>query len=81
MGVGDILFWPYVLGIGFYLVVAKIIVLAFVIFMVLDCMQRKFKVEAERWIWIFLIVVTTWIGAIAYFISVRMINHRGIAKK
>ena len=78
---GDIFFWPFTMGAGIIIFVVKLLVLAFVIWMIVDCVQRKFKNEAEKWIWIVLMVFTTYVGAIVYYIAIRAMNPKGVSKK
>jgi len=49
--------------------------------MIIECGKRKFRNDVEKIVWIIVIVFGTWIGAIAYFLVVRMTNPRGLAKK
>ena len=79
--VGDIFFWPFMMGAGIVLFLIKLLVLAFVIWMIVDCAQRKFKNNVEKIIWIVLMILTTWIGAIGYYIIVRVLNPKGVGKK
>ena len=82
MAWGDIFFWPFEsLALGILGFVIVFLLLAFIIWMILDCAKRKFRIEAERWIWIVLIIVTKGIGAIIYYIVIRALNPQGIAKK
>ncbi|MEK6850596.1 MAG: PLDc N-terminal domain-containing protein [Nanoarchaeota archaeon] len=78
---GDLFFWPFALGAGIILFAIKVMALTFVIWMIVDCAQRKFKNEAEKWIWIVLMVFTTLIGAVVYYIAVRAMNPKGVSKK
>lgn len=78
---GDVFFWPFAMSVGIIVFVIKLLVLAFVIWMIVDCAQRKFKNEVEKWIWIVLMVFTTWVGAIVYYIAVRAMNPKGVSKK
>ena len=79
MSWGDFIFWPFTFSI--LLVVVTFIIIAFCIWMIVDCLKRKFRIEAERWIWIGLIIVTRGIGALIYYIAVKEYNPKGIAKK
>ena len=66
MAWGDIFFWPFVAGFFVLKVLVGLIVLTFLIWMILDCIKRKFRNDGEKIIWIVLIIFTTWVGAIAY---------------
>jgi len=78
---GDIFFWPFTAGFLFLEALVGILVLIFLILMIIDCIRRKFKNEGEKIIWIVIMVLTTWVGAIVYYIAVRTLNPRGISKK
>jgi len=80
MALTDILFWPIRTGFEAINIIAGLIVLVFVILMLIDCFNRKFKVEAEKWIWFVLIIITTWVGALIYYVVIRAMNPKGIAK-
>lgn len=81
MVISDIVFWPFGVISGFIYFWLSLILLVLIIWMIIDCMQRKFKVEAERWIWIALIVLTRGVGAIVYFIMVKNLYPKGVSKK
>ena len=74
-------FWPF----GFALVGAWIIVVvllvAFWIWMIVDTATRNFRNDVEKIVWILVIIFTSWIGALAYFIVIRALNPRGIVRK
>lgn len=74
-------FWPFMAGFMAIQVIIGLIVLVFVVLMIIDCVKRKFNNDAEKIIWIVLIIVTTWLGALLYYIFVRALNPKGIAKK
>ncbi len=78
---GDIFFWPFAAGVMALQLIIGLIVLAFVVWMIIDCAQRKFKNNGEKIIWIVLLILTTWVGAIAYYIAIRALNPRGLSKK
>lgn len=81
MGFGDFLFWPFSLAFAGVGIIIAILFVIFWIWMIIDCAKRKFKNDLEKIIWILVIVFTTWLGALVYFIVVRMYNPRGLARK
>ena len=81
MVLGSIFFWPFMLGAGILVFLIEVLVLAFLIWMIVDCAQRRFRNKAEKWIWIVLMVLTNWVGAIIYYIAVRALNPRGVSKE
>jgi len=78
---GDLVFWPFRATWSLAYLVLGLIVLIFLIWMIVDCLQRKFKIKAEKWIWFVIMIVFTWIGAVLYYIFVRALNPKGVAKK
>ena len=81
MMLGDVFFWPFSAGLMLIQLVIGLIVLAFLIWMIIDCVQRKFINKGEKIIWIVLMVITTWVGAICYYICIRALNPKGLSKK
>jgi NhaP-type Na+/H+ or K+/H+ antiporter len=80
MGMFDFWFWPFgaaLIGIGLLL---ALLVFVFWVWMIIDCAQRKFKNDLEKIIWILVIVFGSWVGALVYFIVIRQINPKGLAK-
>ena len=48
--------------------------LAFLIFwilMIVDCIKRKFPNENDKILWILVIILTSWIGALIYYFVVK----------
>lgn len=43
----------------------------FWIFMLVDVAKRKFKKEDEKLVWILIVVLTSWIGALVYYFVVK----------
>lgn len=39
--------------------------------MIIDCAQRKFKSDSEKVVWILVIVLLGWLGAIIYYFVVK----------
>ncbi len=77
----NIFWWPFVAAFTGAWIVLGIIFLAFWIWMIVDCAKRRFKNNIEKIIWILVIVFAHWIGSLVYFITIRMYNPRGLAKK
>jgi len=78
---GDIFFWPFAAGFMALQIILGLVILVFIILMIIDCVKRKFNNDGEKIVWIILIVLTTWVGAIAYYIAVRALNPKGLSKK
>jgi len=57
-----------------------LLITAFWIWMIVDCIQRKFKNETEKIIWILAVILLTWIGALVYYFVIRISNPQGVSK-
>ena len=68
-------------GLGALAVVIAVLVLIFWIWMIVDCAKRKFKNDAEKIVWLVVIVLFGWLGALVYFLVVKNINPNGLMKK
>ncbi len=64
-----------------YGVLVGIIVIAFWLWSIIDCAKRNFKKDWEKVVWILIIVVFSWIGALAYFILIPIFNPKGFLGK
>ena len=63
------------------MIIVGILLFVFWILMIIDCVKRSFKNDIEKILWIVVMIFTGWIGAVVYYIAVRVYNPRGIAKK
>jgi len=73
-------FWPNPI-VGFATasaILLGILLLIFWIWMIVDCAKRRFRNGAEKIVWILVIILLGWIGALVYFIVIKSINYRGI---
>lgn len=61
--------------------VIMLLVIAFWIWMIVDAAKRKFKNDVEKILWIVVIVLGQIIGAVVYFIVIRLYNKKGLIKK
>lgn len=78
MDIGNIFFWPFtaaMIGAAFILTA---LLLAFWIWMIVDCAKRKFKNDTEKIIWILVIVFAHWFGSLVYFIVIKLYNPKGL---
>ncbi|MBR9704842.1 hypothetical protein GOV12_05500 [Candidatus Pacearchaeota archaeon] len=57
--------------IWFALFVVGILLLIFWIFMIIDVAKRNFKTESDKIIWILVVVLAGWIGAIIYYFVIK----------
>ena len=81
MGLGDIIFWPFVAAFAGAIAVVAILVLIFWIWMLVDCAKRKFRNDVEKIIWIIVIVLLHWIGSLVYFIVIKSLNPQGLMRR
>ncbi|MDP2918531.1 MAG: PLD nuclease N-terminal domain-containing protein [bacterium] len=65
IGIGLIIFW-------LIFMLISILFFVFWIWMLIDCIKRDFE---QKTLWIVLILVLGWIGAIAYYFAVRRKSH------
>ena len=54
---------------------------AFWIWMIIDCAKRNFKNDNEKIVWILIIVLAQFIGALIYFFVIKLPNNKHISKK
>ncbi len=81
MGFDDIVFWPFAFAFGGALIILGILLVIFWIWMLIDCAKRKYRNGVEKVVWVLVIIFMGWIGALIYFIIIRSINPKGLAKK
>lgn len=68
-------------GLGTFAILIGVLLLAFWIWMLVDCAQRKFRNDVEKILWIVVIVLGGLLGALVYLIVVKLTNPQGLAKK
>lgn len=81
MGLTNFLLWPFAAAFTGAVIIIGIAFLAFWIWMIIDCAQRKFKNDTEKIVWIIVIVLTQWLGSLVYFIVIKLNNPKGLSKK
>lgn len=81
MGFDDFLFWPFAAAFAGAMILVAIIILILWVWMIVDCAKRRFKNDTEKIVWIVVIVLGQWVGALVYFIVIRSLNPHGLAKK
>lgn len=79
-GVFGIWDWPFNLFGNLVELLLGLAALIFWIFMIVDCAQRKFKKKEEKIVWIVVLILSNWVGAIVYYFVVREYNPKGIWK-
>lgn len=77
----DLWIWPFMALGGLLAIIVGLIVLVFWVWMIIDCAQRRFKNNVEKIVWIVVIVLGSWIGALVYLLVIRMNNPSGLTRK
>ncbi len=77
----SILFFPFFAMAGILAVLVGILIFAFWLWMLIDCIKRGFRKDIEKVIWVLVIIFATWIGALVYFFVIRNGNTKGLMKK
>lgn len=80
-GFGSILWWPVMAVFGLVGLIIGTLVFVFWIWMIIDCARRHFKNNAEKIAWIIIVVLLGWLGALIYYLVVRISNPYGLRKK
>ena len=77
----EILSFPFKVGFGLAIIIIGLALLIFWIWAIIDCAKRNFRNDLEKIIWILIIIFTSWVGALVYFIAVAHLNPKGVVKK
>lgn len=77
----EVWFWPFAIAAGALAVLIGILFFAFWIWMIVDASKRKFKNDVEKVIWIIVIVLGSWVGALVYLLAVKLTNPLGLMRK
>lgn len=78
---GSLIWWPVIAGFGALALIIAALVFVFWIWMIIDCAKRDFRKDVEKIVWIIIIVLAGWLGALIYFFVVKNSNKRGISKR
>ncbi len=76
----DYWFWPFFGLAGLLAIIIGVLVFIFWIWMIVDCAQRRFRKDVEKIIWIVVVVLGGWIGALVYYVVVKRYNPKGLSK-
>lgn len=78
----DGLLWFPFMAVGFgAMMIVGILIALFWVWMIVDCAQRKFKNKVEKIVWLVVVVLLGWVGALAYYLAIRLSNPRGLNVK
>ena len=81
MGMSSFIFWPFAAAFAGAMMLVALVVLILWIWMLVDCAKRRFKNDTEKIVWIVVIVLGQWIGALVYFIVIKSLNPSGLARR
>lgn len=81
MGIDDVIFWPFALAFTGAMAIVAVILIGFWIWMLIDCAKRRYRNDTEKIIWIIVIVLAGWLGALVYFIVIKSLNPSGLMRK
>ncbi len=65
-------------SLAFFGILISLALVAFWVWMLVDAAQRNFKNKTEKIVWLLVIVLGGWVGALIYYIVIRAINKHGI---
>lgn len=73
-GIGHVAGWPFfsLAGIGFLGILVVALFAIFWVWMLVDAVTRKSKNDAEKIVWVLVIILTHIIGAVIYYLAVKM---------
>ena len=77
----NIFWWPFAATLGVIGVLIGIIAFILWIWMIVDAAKRRFRNDVEKVIWIVVVVLGGWLGALVYYIVIRSINPSGLFKR
>jgi hypothetical protein len=65
----------------FFAIAIGILLLAFWLWMLIDCLKRDFKKDVEKIVWVIVIVFLHIIGAIIYYFVVKISDKKVLKNK
>lgn len=80
MDFGGWWWFPFAAAAGAVALILGVLVFIFWILMIIDAARRNFRSDVEKIVWIVVIVLGSWVGALVYLLAIKMSNPRGIAK-
>jgi len=80
MSISNLFFWPFTAALVGAAFILAVLLLAFWVWMIIDCTKRNFKNNTEKIIWILVIVLVHWFGSLVYFIVIKLYNPKGLVE-
>lgn len=73
--------WPFGFAFAGIMALVMAVVFIFWIWMIVDCARRSFRNQTEKIVWLVVVILLGWLGALAYLLVVRMNNPKGLSAK
>lgn len=77
----DLILFPIKSAFLFAGMVIGILIFLFWIWMIVDCALRNFRNNAEKIVWLIVIILFGWIGALIYLFVIFFGSPRGLARR
>ena len=81
MAMMDFMWNPFAFAGAGIMMIFFVLAFIFWIWMIIDCARRSFRHDIEKIVWIVVIVLATWVGALVYFLVIKKINPSGLIRK
>jgi len=81
MGFMSLWFWPFGLFAGILMGLFAVSIFALWIWMIVDAARRNFRNDTEKVLWLVIIILGSWIGALIYLLIIKSSNPKGLIKK
>lgn len=72
---------PIIIVFVILIVAVAILAFAFWVWMIVDVAKRDFRNDTEKIVWILVVVLAQLVGALIYYLVIRIGNPKGISKK
>lgn len=76
----DLWLWPIRASFTGAFFIVGILLFAFWVWMIVDAAKRNFRNDVEKIVWILVIVIAHWVGALVYFLVIKYNNPKGLMK-
>jgi len=73
----DFPYFSFRVAAGFIGLLVMVVLVIFWIWMIIDVAGRRFKKGYEKIIWIVVMLFFGWLGALVYYITVKVLHPRG----
>jgi len=81
MAIGEVILFPFMALFALLAFAVWVLVIAFWIWMIVDVAKRDFKNDTEKIVWVLIVVLANWVGALVYYFVVKTSNPKGLSKK